>query len=123
MITKGIPQEVKPSVLCNITTTFVRTSSTEQTIFKRAIDFSKIDYIFYSITGKLEGTGSGTGHIRVYYDTTELLDSQHPETSSNNNYGLLDVSSVVGKHNLIITVASGTDDLDVQGLYLGVVDV
>lgn len=118
-----VPQDAKPSILVNMgVANFTRTGAGEQTIYKREIDFTRIDYIFFNTSGKLDGTGSGTGHIRIYIDAVEKQDSQIPTNATSAEYGLIDCTSIYGKHDLYITIEKGTDNLIVQGIYMGVVD-
>lgn len=121
MITKGVTQEQKLAQILSIpNTTYV--GSTEVTIYKRKMDFSKIDKIYYTATGKLDDLGSGTGHFRIYVGGVEQVDAQYPDTTTTYNDGSYDASGDTGTQELKITLQGGTDQLILTGCYVGIVD-
>lgn len=123
MITKGVSQEEKPSVLFalgDLDTTF--TSSSEVIVYQRTLDFTKIDYLFHSSRGHMDGTGSGTSYIKYYIGGVLKATHTIPDTNNSTNYGRIDCTAITGRQAVKITCAGATDNLLVDGIYLGVVD-
>jgi len=121
MITKGVSQEQKPPLLVNIRDTKF-TSATPQTVYKRKHDFTKIDYLFYVVTGQLSGAGGGTSHVTVDIGGSEYLDSTITTGSTNYNKGLIDCTSLTGVLQVEVQAYKQTDNLEISTIYLGVVD-
>lgn len=122
MITKGLPQEAKPGVLfylgdCNAKFT----TSTETIVYQREIDFSKIDYLFYVLSGHMTGA-TGTSYIKLYVGGTLKVTCTIPDATVVTETGRYDATSDTGKKAVKVTCAGSTDDLLIDGIYIGVVD-
>lgn len=122
MITKGVTPEQKAPVLCKIDCQTKFVGSGEQTFYKRKVNFTPIDYLFWALNAKLDTGGTGTGHVKINFDATEKLD-QSVETDTTEKYvGFIDCTSITGFKSVEIIGQGATDFLIIEGFYLGVVD-
>ena len=127
MITKGVTQEQKPATLVCMADmdTDVGNSTTETTIFNRVYDFSKIDYLASSLSAvKTGAAGSGLSYIYVYVGGVLKQTLTTSGATPVNNFTLIDCTSITGTKALKVSYkgVTDTDDIIINGIYIGVVD-
>lgn len=127
MITKGVTQEQKPATLVSFPdmNTNVGNSTTETTIFQRDYDFSKIDYLASSLSGVKSGAGgSGLSYLYVYINGVLKQTLTYNGATPVNSFSRIDCTSITGVQTLKVSYLGvvGTEDIIINGIFIGVVD-
>jgi hypothetical protein len=125
MITRGVSQEQKTPVLFSFNTDGVTLDSgggAEVLLFKRKLDFSKIEYILVMTRMKMS-SGLATGHLISYIDTTSKTDHTSGSDSFSSDMALIDCTSITGVHDLSMVYTNVDGNVVLGTVYIGVVDI